>query len=454
MGSRKRKIRRWIIGLVVGVLLLIVAAPYLAGMRPFRDMILRAALPPLDGTATARSASLGWFSPICFEGIEIRSPDGEPVVSIDRFQGDRPLWRLLFGAGDLGRFEIQRPRLAVVATEQGTNLREVFGTEEPPRIDTDKLPEVSVQVAVSDAGFSFLGRGATEPWSVEGINVVLGYRPSAASSSGGPELVVEPVRVFDRTPITPQMCDDLLKYIAPVLAEATDVSGQVSIELDAWCVPLADLHQGHGSGRMTIHTVQLGAGPLVRQLAEALGLPPSVRLVDHSVIDFEMAGGRVHHRGLKFGLPNLSVSTHGSVGLDQSLDLVAEITLAGQLTGDRSGPVIDFLQGKTLPVPIKGTLSRPRVDVAGLGRSGLELLRAAVGELLGGPSADGLKLLERLREQGLLEPGRWDTLLEDPARLRKLIEDRLGPDPLRDVPFLDRLRDRRQDRKSRKPGRN
>ena len=166
-----------------------------------------------------------------------------------------------------------------------------------------------------------------------------------------------------------------------------------------------------------------------------------------------MTGGRVHHRGLKFGLPNLSVSTHGSVGLDQSLDLVAEITLAGQLTGDRSGPAIDFLKGKTLAVPIQGTLSRPRVDVAGLGRSGLELLRAAVGELLGSPSADGLKLLEQLREPGLLEAGRLENLLEDPARLRKLIEDRLGPDPLRDIPFLDRLRDRRKDRKSRNPRR-
>jgi len=454
MGSPKRRIRRWVIGLVVAVVLLIAAAPYLAAMRPFRDMVLRAALPPLHGTATARSASLGWFSPISFEGIEIRSPDGEPVVSIDRFQGDRPLWRLLFAPGDLGRFEIQRPRVAVVATEQGTNLREVFAGQAPPRVDTDELPEVSVEVAVSDGGLSFLGRGAAEPWSVEGMDVVLGYRSSAASSSGGPELVVEPVRVFDRTPITPQMCDDLLKYIAPVLAQATDVSGQVSIDLDAWCVPLADLQQGQGAGRMTIHAIQVDAGPLVRQLADALGLPASVRLVDNSVVEFQMADGRVDHRGLKFGLPNVSVATHGSVGLDQSLDLVAEITLAADLTADRSGPVVDFIKGKTLAVPIRGTLRRPRVDVAGLGRSGLDLFRAAAGELLGEPAAAGLDLLDRLRGQGLLEPGAWNALLEDSGPLRKLIEDRLGPDPLRDTPLLDRLRQRREKRKSRNPRRD
>src|SRR5690606_22175743 len=119
-------------------------------------------------------------------------------------------------------------------------------------------------------------------------------------------------------PVTPQMCNDLLKYVAPVLAGTAEVSGSVSIELDAWCVPLADPAQGRGSGRMTIHSVQAGTGPLVRQLAAALGLPPSVRLVDNSQVVFEMADGRVHHRGLRFGLPNLAVRTQGSVGLDQS----------------------------------------------------------------------------------------------------------------------------------------
>lgn len=410
-----RKLRRWIIG---GLLLLVLLAafPYIAARQPFRDVMLRAVLPEVNGTATAGGASLGWLSPVEFRDIEIRSPDAAPVVTVPTFRGDRPLWRYLVSPSELGNFRIERPRLRVIVTEYGSNIRQVFAvkSDEPQR--PIRLPDLSLGVEIVDASLSFRGRGALQPWSIEGFNLAAAVRPSTATESGLTELAVGPGTVFDHTPIVPQMCNDLLQYIAPVLAEATDVSGEFSIELDDWRLPLSDLPQGEGSGRLVIHSIDAGPGPLVRRLAALLSLPPSVRLADHSTVRFTMADGRVHHRELEFGVRNLTVRTSGSVGLDQSLDLVAEVPLPAGRLGNTRLP--DFLTGQAIKLPIRGTLSQPEIDPLALGTSNAPLL------------------LETLEE--------W--LRQRPPGEEGPLERLLDPNRPRETPLLDWLRQRRPDR--------
>ena len=51
-----------------------------------------------------------------------------------------------------------------------------------------------------------------------------------------------------------------------------------------------------------------------------------------------MADGRAAHRDLAFHLGEVVVATHGSVGLDQSLDMLADISLPGKLLGPGRWP--------------------------------------------------------------------------------------------------------------------
>ncbi len=56
----------------------------------------------------------------------------------------------------------------------------------------------------------------------------------------------------------------------------------------------------------------------------------------------------------------LTITTSGSVGLDETLDLTAELQLPKNWLG--SGTIGQLLGGKPLRIPITGTFTRPRVD--------------------------------------------------------------------------------------------
>ena len=226
--------------------------------------MLCAVLPKITGTVSVGRASLGWLSPIHFENIELRSPAGEPTLVIAVLKSDRPLWRYLFSPRQLGNFRLERPQVNLVAGQHGSNLAEVFSLGKP-KTSAASPPDFSMGLEIVDAGFSYRRSPDSQPWHVEHVNLALAVQPTSATESGLCELVVQPGTVFNHTPITPPMCRDLLKYIAPVLAEATEVNGSLSIELDQWRIPLAAPPQAKGSGRLKVDSLRVAGGPLRRK---------------------------------------------------------------------------------------------------------------------------------------------------------------------------------------------
>ena len=256
----------------------------------------------------------------------------------------------------------------------------------------------------STGRFRTAAADSSRTWAARPINFAFALEPSSASADGQPQLVIEPGTVLPRTQVTPEACHDLLRYIAPILAGATDVGGEFSIEVDRWRLPLAEPASGEGSGRLTISSLDVGPGPLVAQLAAILNVPPKLRLIEDAPVTFRMAKGRIHHSDLEFRIDRLAVRTHGSVGLDGSLALVAEVPMPKQLLGD--GPLASALAGQTLAIPIAGTLSQPRIDVEGLGDSGLDLLSGTLGDLLKDDKVDLGAVLKAIQERRRQRGGR------------------------------------------------
>ena len=126
--------------------------------------------------------------------------------------------------------------------------------------------------------------------------------------------MIEPGTILPRRRLTPEACRDLLKYIAPILAGATEVRGDFSIEVDRWRFPLADPAAGEGSGRLIISSLDVEPGPLVAELASRLKVPAKLLVVEDAPVTFRMADGRIHHGDLAFRIEGLTVRTHGSVG--------------------------------------------------------------------------------------------------------------------------------------------
>jgi hypothetical protein len=99
----------------------------------------------------------------------------------------------------------------------------------------------------------------------------------------------------------------------------------------------------------------------VKVLADMYGKKPSevVRVIEDAEVRFQFREGRLHHEGLRLGLPDIDpkllVSSRGSVGLDHSLDLVLELprlAVPGRPAPAGAGPV---------RLRVTGTIEKPKV---------------------------------------------------------------------------------------------
>ncbi len=205
--------------------------------------------------------------------------------------------------------------------------------------------------------------------------------PSIQFAPGSSILTVEPGRVADRVRINPAMCANGLQYIAPALAGVASAEGRFSIELDRCRVPLEDLKRGQVQGRMVVHDVQVGAGPLVQELAVALGYQGPAQIRRESTIDFQLVDRRVYHRGAELAFPDLTVRTYGSVGVeDRSLAMVAEMPIPPKWLGNNL--LGTALKNQLIQLPIAGTLDRPKLDRTALDQASRQFLQNATQNLL------------------------------------------------------------------------
>ncbi len=235
--------------------------------------------------------------------------------------------------------------------------------------------------------------------AIQPLNLPLGeghLRVAPRFELGEPPLrmVVDKGLLLERVRISPEICAGWLKYVAPLLADATRAEGQFSVSLDGAAIPLGDVEQGSAAGTVTIHTAQVGPGPLaqeflaIAQQIRALinGRPPGTSqaatwlLLPEQELDFHVRDGRVQHQNLTVTAGDVVMRTSGSVGLDQSLALVAEVPIQEAWVQDRR--LLQSLGGTTIQVPIRGTLTRPQIDERALGDLNRRLMEEAAGRVL------------------------------------------------------------------------
>ena len=183
--------------------------------------------------------------------------------------------------------------------------------------------------------------------------------------------------VIEQVAITPEMCHYWLKYLAPLVADATTAEGLFSIRVGNAVMPLAAPRRAQIGGSMTIHQAHIGPGPLAR---EFLTLAQTIRvLVDPSrsggttfdansrwidlpeqVIPFRVEEGQVIHQNLTMQIGDVTIRTRGSVGFNQQLGLTAEVPILDRWVAQQ--PYLAGLRGQTLKIPMRGTLQRPVLD--------------------------------------------------------------------------------------------
>ena len=362
-------------------------------------------VPNLHGRVEMAKATFTWLGPIVFEDVVVVPNNGarEPVV-IQRIEASHGIAAFLLSGGDVGHVSVEglethlvfdedrnsnAAGLFVDPGEQGTPGDSAEG-HSPPR----KTP-LRMVLDVVDARVRIEGPWSPDPWISDPIDVELrlAHTPSGEAS----EWTLQPTTILEDALLEPAVAQGVLAYIAPVLADATRTSGRFSLALDGGTFPVGVPEKSTFSGRLTMHEVDLGPGPMVTGILAALPgriqVPTSIRVADDSQISFQMEDRRMRHEGLEFGFPlpragsRLDLTSSGSVGLDDKvLDLKLALPFPADLPADR--PVLATLAGKTVSIGIGGKLGEPRIDFDGSIRGvAADVIAGTIDRLLNRPAA-------------------------------------------------------------------
>jgi len=207
-------------------------------------------------------------------------------------------------------------------------------------------------------------------------------------------LVLPQEKLVDQLTLTPEMCSNSMRFVAPMLADSAQVDGKISVDTQGASLPLSAPATGSADGVLTIHRAQAKPGPTSLQIVQAINQVRTILTRKQSgdpnrdqvwiemteqQVPIKLAQGRVYHQGMTFTVATVTVKTSGSVGLDNTLNLVAEIAVKDEWLGNNK--TLAGLKGKTIQIPITGTTSRPQVDPNAF---------AELAKQIGGAAIDGL----------------------------------------------------------------
>jgi translocation and assembly module TamB len=189
------------------------------------------------------------------------------------------------------------------------------------------------------------------------------------------EAMLSKGRAIERAHLTPAVCAGALGYAVPVLAGAAQADGEFSLGLHDSRLPLMEPEKGDVMGWITLHSARISTSPLVQELSVLLAGPATPTLAQEAVVPFRMVNGRVYHTGLELRFPELTMRLSGSVGLDGSLSLTAEMPVPPKWLGS-GRPAKSAPANPIIRLPIGGTLSQPRIDERALREASAPFVRS------------------------------------------------------------------------------
>ncbi|MEX2173979.1 MAG: hypothetical protein WD872_06420 [Pirellulaceae bacterium] len=239
-----------------------------------------------------------------------------------------------------------------------------------------------------------------------------------------PSVVFERGPLIQNVQITAEMCNQWLKYVAPLVADSTEAQGKFSLALEGASVPIFTPMASIVHGTLAIHGAQVGPGPLAKKyLAKARQLKAIIdptaaqgdnygrwlALPEHNVA-FAVQDGIVSHDGLTMTAQNFVMTTKGLVRIeDQAIDLDANIPIQDSWFKKDQQNLLGSLRGQAVPIKITGTLSGPRLDTKAY---------EGLAKQLAGSAVQGFVEKNQQKVQGLID-----------KEAGKLLNGLFGPQP-------------------------
>ncbi len=269
------------------------------------------------------------------------------------------------------------------------------GLQAATRLGWDQARLVGIDIGAADVPLAVtngqLATAAEIP--VSGGKV----RWDVASDLTAQDMIIyqKPMIVLENVAITPEMCQSWLKYVTPLLADATSVEGRLSLKLDRASFNPVNTRNQTVVGQLLIHSAEVGPGPLSNQIINLVQQINAIRKQDFTQavsaqkvwvqmpeqkIDFEMINGQVIHRNLNIRAGDVVISSSGTVDIDGRMQLLATMPIPDDWV--EKSQWLAGMRGQSLQFPVHGTLSGPQLDTQLLKQFGRQQVQQAASGLI------------------------------------------------------------------------
>ncbi len=355
---------------LIALLTALLVLPWVLANTPLRNRLFSSFVADPAIQVTSDGASFGYFSPLAINGLHVRFPDGGADVRIQQIDTEKSWPALLWERSNLGPITFVHPDVDVILDrlpESNTDRRNI--APRPPPDSDSELPELTA--LIRDATIRVRSQRDDIPAvDLAHFNVTFRLQPS----NNGSLFVIDPVTIFERQKLTPEICHSGLQLVAPLLASQIDIEGDFTLQLQRFQLPLMATDFARSSpafdvaGVVQLHSAAISikdsiARSIVRLIDQFLvfPIPDQMHVIEDSTIEFHVADGRVYHQGFAMVLPHggksIEVQTLGSVGLDRSLDMQIRVKLPGQ--GVRDSELARLIGTDPFVLVASGTLDKP-----------------------------------------------------------------------------------------------
>ena len=270
------------------------------------------------------------------------------------------------------------------------------------------------------------------------------FAPRLDMRTAQPMLLMDQTRLINNVALEPETARAWLKYVAPLAADATSAQGNFTVDIGEARVPVLDPTKMEARGAVRLSNVVIGAGPTadkllatVKQVRSMLKPDATDRdlntwlRMEEQTIPILVREGRVFHENLKFSHKDLVVQTSGSVGMDQSLNMVAQIPIAEDWIDGKE--YLAGLKGKSFSIPITGTVTKPVLDKRSIQNFTQNLAKEAANSAINKAVAE--KLNPKINEfQNELNSKVGGELNKLQSKLGEKLGDKLGGGLLQQIP--------------------
>lgn len=363
-------------------------APTVLTATSMRNKLLASAVDNYKLTATSESATGGWFAPLAFQGVQIRSADGRFLWTLKEIQTSKGLLSFITDPDHVGDIRL---------TDSSAKIT----------LDDDGKWPFNKPTEPSNSELAFhIANGSLEiiaPWRevpIVEISKLTIDGNIAKDANGQRRLHVEPIQVLDHEPLSESHTQQNLALIAPILSQSTELSGIASAWLDEINIPIgqavaADSAESVNSettdgfrsnvqirGRAEFHSLEARLKEnWTKQLTAIIGqvsgsaIPNQIQVLKDSKLDFSITDKGIHHTGMVFLLPELAkemtITSSGTVYLDESIDLLLGLNVPKIVqTGKPFLTMLAQLTSMPIQLRVLGTVSEPKLQLP----EGMDLL--------------------------------------------------------------------------------